>query len=86
MGVCGLPSPERDVLIAVARVSMGSSCPNITILKLRTRFFMTSLSEVDTALGGMRVISEVDHDVSIEDEDDSADELFDEVEFLIEEL
>ena len=42
--------------MAAASASIALSCPKITSLRLRSRFFSTSRSEVDTLLAGMRAM------------------------------
>ena len=56
IGFAGSRKPERDILIAAANVSMAWSWPYTTIFRSRSKFRMTSLSDVETVFGGMRAI------------------------------
>ena len=56
IGFSSLPIPDRDILIAVDKVLIASSCPNTTNFKSRSKFFNTVVSSELTCLGGMRAI------------------------------
>ncbi len=56
IGLSGLPSPERAILIAAASASIAGSWPNTTFLRFRSRFFNCARSSLDTVCGGMRAI------------------------------
>ena len=64
MGLRPSRNPERAILMAAARVSMASSCPYTTIFKSRSRLRRTSLSDVETVLGGMRAIFDTTSSIS----------------------
>ena len=55
-GLSGVFKPARDSLIADAKASMASSCPNTTRFKSRSKCSSTLLSSLDTVLGGIRAI------------------------------
>ena len=56
MGFCGLPSPERAILMAAASASMAWSCPNTTAFRSRSSLASALRSSLDTLRGGMRAI------------------------------
>ena len=56
IGFSSFPRPERAIFIAVERPATALSWPKITILRLRSRFLSTLLSDADTVFGGIRAI------------------------------
>ena len=58
MGLSGLPSPERAILMAAVSAPMASSWPNTTVLRSRSSVASLLRSSLDTDCGGMRAILE----------------------------
>ncbi|AHV91057.1 hypothetical protein D560_2732 [Bordetella holmesii ATCC 51541] len=58
MGLSGLPSPERAILMAAASASMAWSWPKTTVFKSRSSVASLLRSSLETDCGGMRAIFE----------------------------
>jgi hypothetical protein len=63
-GFCGLPSPERAILMAAESASIALSWPNTTALRSRSRFFRAERSSLETLRAGTRAIFETISSIS----------------------
>ena len=65
IGFCGLPRPERAILMALDSASIALSCPNTTALRSRSSLASALRSSTETLRGGMRAILAMMSSISV---------------------